>query len=67
MLAKIFSVAGDDAGAFLSAMLQRVKAVVSEFGGIGSTTVKLLEVPLGVNAEGEPLVGTQEPAGMEPA
>jgi hypothetical protein len=33
--AKLFAVAGDDAGAFLAAMLERVKAVVREFGGVG--------------------------------
>jgi hypothetical protein len=30
-------VAGDDAGAFLPAMLERVKAVVGQFGGIRMT------------------------------
>jgi hypothetical protein len=35
--AKIFSVAGDDAGAFLAAMLEGIKAVVHEFGSIGMT------------------------------
>ena len=34
MLEKLPVVAGDDAGAFLSAMLERVKPVVGEFGGI---------------------------------
>lgn len=35
--AKLFAVARDNAGAFLPAMLQRVKAVVREFGGIRMT------------------------------
>ncbi len=34
MLVKLAVVTGDDAGAFLSAMLERVKAVVGKFGGI---------------------------------
>ena len=34
MLVKFPLVAGDDAGAFLAAMLQRVKAVVGQFGGV---------------------------------
>ena len=35
VLVKLPAVAGDDAGAFLAAMLQGVKAVVSQFGGVG--------------------------------
>ena len=35
MLEKFSIVAGDDPGAFLAAMLQRVETVVGEFGGIG--------------------------------
>ena len=34
VLEKLPVVAGDDAGAFLAAMLERVKAVVGQFGGI---------------------------------
>ena len=34
VLVKFPVVAGDDAGAFLPAMLQRVKSVVGEFGGV---------------------------------
>ena len=37
VLAEISAVTGDDAGAFLSTMLQRVKSVVSEFGGVRMT------------------------------
>ena len=35
VLVELAVVAGDDAGAFLAAMLERVKAVVREFGGVG--------------------------------
>src|SRR3954452_11811964 len=35
MSAELFSVRSHDAGAFLPAVLQRVEAVVREFGGIG--------------------------------
>ena len=35
MLEKLSFVAGDDPGAFLAAMLQRVEAVVGELGSIG--------------------------------
>ena len=37
VLEKFSIVAGDDAGAFLAAMLQRVETVVGELGGIGMT------------------------------
>ena len=37
MLEKFSFVAGDNAGALLSAVLERVKAVVGEFGGIRMT------------------------------
>jgi hypothetical protein len=37
VLEKFPVVAGDDAGAFLSAMLERIKAVVGQFGGIRMT------------------------------
>ena len=40
---------------------------VSECSRIGSSTVELLQVPLGVNVDGESLGGTQEPAGLETA
>lgn len=32
--AKLFAVTGDDAGAFLAAMLERIEAVVRQFGGV---------------------------------
>src|ERR1043165_5841204 len=35
MHAELFAVRGDDAGAFLTAMLQSVEAVISQLGGIG--------------------------------
>jgi hypothetical protein len=34
MGAEIFPVAGDDAGAFLAAMLEGIKAIVGKFGGV---------------------------------
>ena len=37
VLEKFSLVAGDDAGAFLPAMLQRVKTVVGQFGGVRMT------------------------------
>ena len=49
VLAKLRAVVGNNAGAFLSAMLQRVEAVVGELGGVGvAVHAKNTAVMLGV-------------------
>ena len=50
MGAELAAVAGDDAGAFLAAVLKGIEAVISEFGGIGMTkNAKDTTVMFGIN------------------